>query len=140
MSAAKLPRSASCTKTNAKVRLAASRKYLEAAELLEGEAKDGIAESAGVAATLAILSGIASTDVACCIKLKLRPRDDHNKASEFLRQIVGGEKAAKDLAQLISLKDSSTYGLIHVSLKELETTMRRAKALLAFAEKVFLAG
>lgn len=140
MSAAKLSRSGPCTKANAKVRLAAARKYLEAAELLESEAKDGIEESASVAATLAILSGIASADVACCMKLKLRPRDDHNKAAEFLRQIVGGEKAAKDLAQLISLKDSSSYGLIHVNLKELEITMRRAKTLLAFAEKVFNEG
>lgn len=68
MSAAKRPRSSSCNKTDAKVRLAAARKYLEAAELLETEAKDGIEESASVAATLAILSGIASTDVACCTK------------------------------------------------------------------------
>lgn len=137
MSAAKRPRSSSCNKADAKVRLAAARKYLEAAELLEAEAKEGIEESASVAATLAILSGIASTDVACCTKLKLRPRDDHNKATEFLKQIIGGEKAAKDLAQLISLKDSSSYGLIHVNLNELQRTMRRAKALLLFANKVF---
>lgn len=137
MSAAKLPRSGPCTKASAKVRLAAARKYLEAAEMLEGEAKEGIEESAGVAATLAILSGIASADTACCIKLKLRPRDDHNKAAEFLKQMVGGDKAAKDLSQLISLKDSASYGLIHVTLTDLEKTMRRAKSLLEFAERVF---
>lgn len=47
---------------------------------------------------------------------------------------------AKDLAQLISLKDSSSYGLIHANLNELEITMRRAKALLAFATKIFNEG
>ena len=137
MSAAKLGRSGPCTKANARVRLLAARKYLEAAELLEGEAKDGVDESAGVAATMAILSGIASTDVACCVRLGMRPRDDHNKAAEFLSQMPDGEKAAKSLSDLISLKDTASYGLIHITLKELEITMRRAKYLLEFAEGVF---
>lgn len=39
-----------CTKADAKVRLAAAHKYLESAEMLEGEAKEGIEESASVAA------------------------------------------------------------------------------------------
>jgi hypothetical protein len=51
--------------------------------------------------------------------------------------MVGGDKAAKDLSQLISLKDSASYGLIHVTLTDLEKTMRRAKSLLEFAERVF---
>lgn len=137
MSAAKSSRSSPCTKVDAKIRLAAARKYLEAAELLEGEAMEGIEESASVAATMAILSGIASTDVACCVRLRLRPRDDHNRATEFLEAMTDGDKAAKALAQLISLKDTASYGLINITLKELDVAMRRAKYLLEFAESVF---
>lgn len=137
MSAVKLGRSDTCTKADARVRLKAARKYMEAAEMLEGEAKEGVGESASVAVTLAILSGIASTDVACCVRLNKRPRDDHHKAAEFLNQMPDGKTAAKSLTDLISLKDTASYGLVHVNLKELEIAMRRAKYLLTFAERVF---
>lgn len=137
MSAVRRSRSGPCTKADARVRLAAARKYLESAEMLEGEAKEGIEESRSVAATMAILSGIASTDVACCVRLGFRPRDDHKRATEFLETMTDGDKAAKSLAQLISLKDTASYGLINITLKELETVMRRAKYLLEFAENVF---
>jgi hypothetical protein len=137
MSAAKRPRSGTCTRADARVRLAAARKYYEAAELLQGEAREGVEESGSVAATMAILSGIAATDVACCVRLGLRPRDDHNRAKEFLESMTDGDKAAKSLAQLISLKDTASYGLINITVKDLDVAMRQAKYLLDFAESVF---
>lgn len=136
MSAVKLGRSGKCGKSQAKVRLMAARKYIEAAEMLEGEALEGIEESASVAASMAVLAGIAASDAACCIKLAMRPRgDDHQQAAEFLKQIDGGDKAAAYLSELLSLKDTAQYGMIHISLRDLKIAMRRAALLLEFAEK-----
>lgn len=136
MSAAKLGRSGACGKPEARVRLKAARKYLESAELLEGEALEGIEESGSVAASMAVLAGIAASDAACCFKLQMRSRgEDHRMAVEFLRQIDGGAKAAADLTELLSLKDTAQYGMIHISLKGLKVAMRRAESLVEFAAK-----
>lgn len=137
MSAAKLGRSGTCGKPEARIRLKSARKYLESADLLEGEALEGIGESGSVAASMAVLAGIAASDAVCCFKLHIRSRgDDHRKAAEFLRQIEGGDKAAGDLLELLSLKDTAQYGMIHISLNDLKVAMRRAQSLVEFATRI----
>lgn len=139
MSAVKLGKSASCGKSEARTRLSHAEKFLEVAELVEGEALSGIEPaSASVAAALAILAGIAASDSACCSKLGLRSRgDDHQQAQEFLRRIVGGEKAASHLSELISKKDTAHYGVINISQAELKVLMRKAKSMVEFAREKF---
>jgi hypothetical protein len=109
---------------------------LEVAELAAAE--DEIPASRSVAAALAVLSGIASADAACCAALGRRSRgEDHREEAALLRQIVpAGDRAAKALLELISLKDTAQYGLIPITRRELTTTLRRAMTLLDFAADV----
>ena len=106
------------------------------AELTATEAS--IPESASVAAALAVMAGTAASDAACCAALGRRSRgDDHRQAADLLREIVdGGEKAATALVDLINLKDTAQYGLIHVTQKQLITAFRRARTLVSFAQQV----
>ena len=124
-----------CDRTHARTRLDNAEKSLEVAELASAE--EEIPASRSVAAALAVLSGIASADAACCAALGRRSRgDDHHEAAALLRQIVEGERAAKALLELINLKDTAQYGLIPITKRELTTTLRRARTLLDFAHEV----
>jgi hypothetical protein len=91
-----------------------------------------------VAASLAVLAGIAASDAACCAALGKRSRgQDHKDAVELTRQIVpGGGGVASKLDRLLDLKDGAQYGVIHVSGADLLTAMRSAKALVDFAMRV----
>ncbi len=120
----------------ARTRLDNAQKSLEVAELAAGE--DEIPASRSAAAALAVLSGIASADAACCAALGRRSRgNDHREAAALLRQIVpGGDQAAKALIELLNLKDTAQYGLIPVTRRELTAALRRAKRLIDFAGNV----
>jgi hypothetical protein len=124
-----------CNRAHARIRLDNAQKSLEVAELAAGERE--IPASRSVAAALAILSGIAAADAACCAALARRSRgDDHRQAATLLREIVDGEPAAKALVDLINLKDTAQYGLIPITARELTTAVRRARTLLEFARSV----
>jgi hypothetical protein len=109
---------------------------LEVAELAAAEQE--IPASRSVAAALAVLSGIASADAACCAALGRRSRgEDHREAADLLNQIVpAGDRAAKALVELLNLKDTAQYGLIPITRRELTRTLRRARTLLGFAGDV----
>lgn len=124
-----------CDRAQARARLDNAEKSLEVAELVAGERE--IPESRSVAAALAVLSGIASSDAACCAALGRRSRgDDHRQAAVFLREIVGGHRAAKAVLDLLNLKDTAQYGLIPITGRELAIALRRARTLLDFAREV----
>lgn len=124
-----------CDRADARTRLESAAKFHEVAELVAGERE--IPESRSVAAALAVLSGIAAADAACCAALGRRSRgDDHRQAAALLREIVVGDRAAKALLDLLNLKDTAQYGLIPVTGRELSTALRRAKSLLDFATAV----
>lgn len=69
-----------------------------------------------VASALAVLSGIASSDAACCARLGMRSRgQDHRSAIDLLKTVnPGGEDMAKDLRRLLDLKDNAHYATIMV--------------------------
>lgn len=124
-----------CDRAQARARLDNAEKSLEVAELVAGERE--IPESRSVAAALGVLSGIASSDAACCAALGRRSRgDDHRQAAALLCEIVGGDRAAKALLDLLNLKDTAQYGLIPITGRELATALRRARTLLDFAREV----
>jgi hypothetical protein len=124
-----------CDRAQARIRLDNAEKSLEVAELAAGERE--IPASRSVAAALAVLSGIASADAACCAALARRSRgDDHRQAAALLNEIVDGKPAAKALIDLINLKDTAQYGLIPITARELTTAVRRARTLLQFARSV----
>jgi len=110
-------------------------KSLEVSELVAGER--AIPESRSVAAALAVLSGIAASDAACCAALGRRSRgDDHRQAATLLREIEDGARAAKALLDLLDLKDTAQYGVIPITGRELTTALRRATLLVAFAHQI----
>jgi hypothetical protein len=132
------PRSAGrtqvCGRPQATTRLAHAHKFLDAAELIATDIDDDEA-NASVAASLAVLAGIAASDAACCARLGRRSRSqDHHDAERLLAEIVpAGRDAAKDLRRLLDLKDAAQYGVMHLSTTELRSALRRARALLRFA-------
>lgn len=134
-------RIADCTKADATTRLKQSGKFLEVAQLVETEA-DTLEASASVAASLAVLAGIAASDAACCAALRMRSRaQDHKAAVDLVRQIEpGGKGAAGKLDRLLDLKDSAQYGVISLSATDLKVAMRNATALLDFAREVVRRG
>jgi hypothetical protein len=125
-----------CDRAQARTRFENAQKSLDVAELAAGEQE--IPASRSVAAALAVLSGIASADAACCAALGRRARgEDHREAAALLRQIVPtGDRAAKALIDLLNLKDTAQYGLIPITRRELTTALRRAKTLLDLAADV----
>lgn len=126
-----------CSARDARNRRSHARKFLEVAEIVADE-QETDPEYASAAASLAVLAGIAAADAACCRALGERSRSqDHRDAEGLLRKISpGGAAAAKRLRGLIALKDSAHYGLFDVSRAELTQALRRARALLKFADDV----
>jgi hypothetical protein len=124
-----------CDRAQARTRLENAQKSLEVAELAAGEGE--IPASRSVAAALAVLSGIASADAACCAALGRRSRgEDHREAAALLREIVpAGDRAARALTDLLNLKDTAQYGLIPITQRQLTAALRRAKTLLDFARE-----
>jgi len=121
-----------CDRAQVRTRLENAQKSLEVAELAAAEQE--IPASRSVAAALAVLSGIASADAACCAALGRRSRgDDHREGAALLREIIEGDRAAKALLALLDLKDTAQYGLIPITARELTTALRRARTLLDFA-------
>lgn len=120
------------------MRLAHARKFLEVAELCAVE--DQNPESATVAASLAVLAGIAAADAACCAALGLRARgQDHHDAEKHLGQVEpGGPEAARALKRLLDLKDTAQYGLIHLGGEKLRIALRQASVLVQFAAAVLM--
>jgi hypothetical protein len=134
--AKKSGRTQRCGAPQARERLAQAKSFLEVAELTADE-NDPDLEFGGVAASVAVLAGIAATDAACCQVLGKRSRsDDHHDAETLLEQITpGGKKAAGQLRQLINIKDAAHYGLISVSAAQLKHSLRQARALVEFADE-----
>lgn len=129
-------RTQKCGATQARQRLAQARSYLDVASLTADE-NDPTLEYAGVAASVAILAGIAAADAACCQALGRRSRsDDHHEAEALLAQITpGGKRAAGQLHQLIDIKDTAHYGFISVTTSQLKRALRQAQHLIDFAEQ-----
>jgi hypothetical protein len=129
-------RSQDCSPQEARNRLSHARKFLDVAEIAAGD-HDQDPEYASAAASLAVLAGIAAADAACCKALGERSRSqDHHDAERFLRRVKGGDEAAKQLNALLDLKDEAHYGLFDLNATELKKALRRARAVLVFADDV----
>jgi hypothetical protein len=93
--------------------------------------------SAGVSASLAVLSGIAACDAACCSALGVRSRgQDHHKAADVLERVAGSADAVAALRRLLGLKNDAQYGLISVSVSKRNSALRQARKVVEFAEQV----
>jgi hypothetical protein len=130
-------RTQACGPTEARRRLDHARSFLEVAELT-ADVNDLSLEYASVAASVAILAGIAAADAACCHELGRRSRsENHHDAETLLATITpGGKRAASQLRQLIEIKDTAHYGFITVTTAALKRSLRQARHLVEFAEEV----
>ena len=130
-------RTQACGGPQARQRLAHARSFLEVAELT-ADVNDSSLEYGSVAASVAILAGIAAADAACCQELGRRSRsEDHHGAEALLEEITpGGKRAASQLRQLIDVKDAAHYGFLSVTAPQLKRSLRQARSLVEFAEEV----
>lgn len=128
------PRTEEGGRAEAVVRLAQAKKFLEVAELVQAAEAD-IPSSAGVAASLAVLAGIAASDAACFFVLHRRARgQSHAEATRLLGQIdPGGKRAVQSLSRLLDLKDTAHYGIITVTAEKLRVAIRDASHLIELA-------
>lgn len=132
-------RTQACGAPQGRQRLAQARSYMDVARLTADE-RDPNLEYAAVAASVAILAGIAAADAACCHALGRRSRsENHHDAETLLAEITpGGKEAAKHLRQLIDIKDTAHYGFITITAAQLKRALRQAQHLVEFAERMQL--
>lgn len=130
-------RTQTCGEPQARQRLGHARSFLEVADLT-ADVSDPSLEYGSVAASVAILAGIAAADAACCQELGKRSRsENHHDAEVLLEQITpGGKRAAGQLRQLIDIKDTAHYGFININVPQLKRSLRQAQRLVEFAEAV----
>jgi hypothetical protein len=126
-------RTQTCSEGDARGRLRDARAQLDLAEIAGANSTP---EDRKAAASCAVLAGIAAADAACCKALGERSRSQsHRDAVALVRQVVpGGADAAKQLERLLGLKDQAQYGFEEVGGQTLAAALRRARALVAFAE------
>lgn len=125
-----------CTAAEARTRRDQAKRFLEIAELAAHE-NDPDVSYGSVAASLAVLAGIAASDAACCFALKERSRsDNHRDAADLLASLPRGSLPAKSLRELLDLKDTAHYGLIDVADAQLKKALRRASDVVDFADSV----
>lgn len=128
-------RTQSCNRSDALTRLAQAESFLLAAELIVHDDSNDATPS--VAASLAVLAGIAASDAACCARLNVRARgQSHSDAVELLATVEPrGPDMAKDLQRLLNRKDDSRYGLAFVSAGDASRMVSWAKRLLGHAQR-----
>ncbi len=94
-----------CSHPEARSRLRQAEQFLAVARLVVDE------EEYPVAAALAVLSGIAAADAACCARLGRRHRgESHHGAVDLVKTVEpGGPEMAKLLKRLLDRKDDAHY-------------------------------
>jgi hypothetical protein len=130
-------RTQSCGRTEARTRLAHARAFADTAALVLGIDDDG---SENVAASLAVLAGIAAGDASCCAALGRRARgQDHRNAVVLLTGIAAvGTEMGNDLARLLDIKDNAQYGVLFVSPTIAAQAVKWGQRMVAAAETVVL--
>lgn len=125
-----------CTVREARQRLRSARAYLEAAELIRGDDREGYA---GVAAGNAVLAGIAAADAICGKGLKKCFRgEDHGQGAEILETAShDGPKCKKALLRLLDLKDAAHYGFGGFSKTNAQKAVKLARELVSSADTLF---
>lgn len=122
-------RTSPASNAEARVRLRAAEAYVEVAELVLLDTRR--VEMPGVAASLAVLAGIAASDAICAARLsKIHRGDDHRAASALLAQATpDGQNLAVVFLRLIDLKDQAHYGVVAVPASRSRSALKWARQL-----------
>jgi len=131
-------RTAPCDRDAARVRLRHAESFLAVADLVLAQPDDTEMAPTSVAASLAVLAGIAAADAACCAALHRRARgQSHVEAVGLVRSVASvGEQMARDLDRLLTLKDGAQYGVLTVSRETAASSVAWARRLAAGAASV----
>ena len=118
----------------AAARLNTARAYLETAELVANERRQGFSN---VTAGLSILAGIAASDAICCVRLgRYHRREDRRRATELLQTATpDGRDLAVRLERLLELKDTAHYGATLVTHTNANLAVRWARQLVSRAQE-----
>ena len=124
-----------CDAGDARNRLAQARRFLEAAELYDG---DEDPQAANVSATNAVMAAIAASDAACCAYFGEHPQGDaHAEAPDLVKRIPdGGTAASQALRRAVALKNKAQYNLLPISKADRDTAHKQARKIIAFAADV----
>ncbi len=131
-------RTEECVRAQAITRLSHATAFLDAARLYADE-PDSPLPYEQVAASTAILAGIAASDALCCALAGRRSRSqDHRTAQELLAQLRHPDAArlVKALSRLLDLKDTAHYGTLTVTEKEAQQAIKAATALVNTARNI----
>lgn len=130
-------RTAECDRAAANVRLRHAESFLVVADLVLDQVDDPVLALTSVAASLAVLAGIAADDAACCAALGRRARgQNHDEAVVLVRTIApGGEAMARDLGRLLALKDDAQHGVLIVSTERARSSVAWARRIVAAARE-----
>ncbi|MFN8196409.1 MAG: hypothetical protein U0R80_19245 [Nocardioidaceae bacterium] len=84
---------------------------------------------------LAVLAGIAASDVITALRLgRIHRGDEHRRAADLLRTATpDGDKLAAVFARLVDLKDEAHYGVTSVSATKARNATRWAAQLVGRA-------
>lgn len=90
-------------------------------------------DNADVAASDAVLAGIAAADALCCHHLRMRSADgDHARSVELLVRI--DRDAAAQLRKLLAMKTRAQYDVASIPVRDARAAHRLASHLVALAE------
>jgi hypothetical protein len=131
-------RTAACDRADAAVRLRHAESFLLVADLVLDQPEDPGLALASVAASLAVLAGIAAADAACCAAIGRRARgQNHEEAIALVGTIArSGDAMARDLARLLALKDDVQYGVLVISTIRARSSLNWARRLVTAARDV----
>jgi hypothetical protein len=109
-------RTAACGPDEGRIRLRQAESFLLVAELVLAQPDDPDLALTSVAASLAVLAGIAGADAAACSSLGRRARGrDHHDAVRLVESIgPDGARIARHLSRLLDLKDGAQYGVLPI--------------------------
>ena len=128
------PRVQPCGRKEALARIARARAFLTARTAALETQLDTSGNA--VAASLAVLAGIAAADAACCSAIGARSRSaTHADAAALLANVHPHDPAmAKDFERLISRKDDAHYGATLVSHRDASNMLKWATRIFTHAQ------
>jgi len=108
------------------------------ADLVLDQPEDPGLALTSVAASLAVLAGVAAADAACCVALGRCARgQNHQEAIALVGTLAGGGEAmARDLSRLLALKDDVQYGVLVATTARARLSVTWARRLVAGARDV----
>lgn len=116
-------------------RLHAAHAYLKQARLSAQAATDEYERASAVSS--AVLAAIAAADSVCALRTRMVWKGDHSQAHSLLRQVTDSGDAANALQRVVSHKTAVQYLAGSVTPAKLDSALRQAQVVVAFAVQLY---